>query len=268
MFEILQYPFIQRAFIAGILLAIMLGLLGVFVVLNKMSFFSEGIAHSSLAGIAIGLLLGVNPVVTAILFAIVMTLVMDYFSRKSTLSSDSIIGLIFISGMALGVLLLNVRSGFQPDLISYLFGNILTITQFELISIVVLSILTITFILHSYKKLALLTLNHDVAYVAGIPTQALHTLFNIFLAISVVLGTKVVGIILVTALIVLPVSVGKLVSRSFHTLLIMSAIVAIITVIVGIIISYYLDYPTGPVIILTGLAEFVLVYIFSKYIRI
>ena len=125
----------QRAFIAGILLAALLAYLGVFVVLRRMSLFSDGIAHASLAGVAAGVLLSLNPLVTALVASVVFAIVMFFLERKSNLSTDTAIGLIFTSGMALGVLLMSFKSGYQPELIGFLFGNILTIKPSDLIVI-------------------------------------------------------------------------------------------------------------------------------------
>ena len=137
MLEILQYPFMQRALIAGVVLALLLAVLGIFVILRKMSFWGDGIAHASLAGIAIGLFAGYNPLITAIIFAVIFALLVYFLERKTSLSSDVIIGILFTASMALGIVLINLKNTYQPDLLSFLFGNILAIKTGELYLMVI-----------------------------------------------------------------------------------------------------------------------------------
>lgn len=254
----------QRALISGIILGALLAVLGVFVVLRRMAFFADGIAHASLVGVAIGVLASVNPVIVALLVAIFFTVVIFFLEKRYRFSSDTSIGIIFTSGMALGVLLMSLKSGYQPELISFLFGNILAITNLEMWLIVCLSLIIFVFIFVNLRRIVLLSFDRDSAYISGIRVDMLQLSTNIFLAVSVVLGIKVLGIVLVSALLLIPVATAKIFSNSFKKLLIFSLIISELTVILGLIVSYFLDLPTGPVIVLAGTLIFILVAIIKR----
>ena len=261
MFEFLNYPFMQRAFIAGILLGGLLAYLGVFVVLKRMSFFSDGIAHASLSGVAIGVLLSVNPMVTALLVAVLFAFILFFLEKKAALSSDTAIGLVFTSGMALGVLLLSLRSGYQPELIGFLFGNILTIKPSDLILIVIFGTLISAFLILWRRQIALLVFDREMTYLAGINPDLLQLALHIVLSVSIVLAIKILGIILVSALLIIPVSIAKLISRSFKRLVFLSVVLSEAIVLTGLIFSYWFDLPAGAVIVLVGMSVFSVVFV-------
>ena len=256
MLEILQYPFMIRALLAGVILGALLSFLGTFVILKKMSFFADGIAHASLAGVAIGIVFSFSPLITAIIFSAIFALIIYTLEKKFKLSSDTTIGIIFTSGLALGVLLISLQPGYQPELITFLFGNILAIDKTELILITIFSIIIISFFAAHLKKITLLALDIEMAYLSGIKVSWLQPILYIALAVAVVSGIKVLGIILVSALLIIPVATSKLFANSFKKLILFSLAVAEIIVICGLIISYYLDIPTGPTIVLTGTVIF------------
>ncbi len=265
MIELLQYPFIQRALIAGVILAGLLAYLGIFVMLRKMAFFGDGIAHASLAGIAIGIITGVSPLPVAVIFGIILAIIIYYLENKTVLSSDTIIGIIFTASMSLGVLLISLQSGYQPELISFLFGNILAIKTTELIYFGVVAALLILLHIAKKNKIALMIFDRESAYLAGINVTLLEITLYIALSVSVVLGVKVLGIILVSALLIIPPSTGKLLAKSLKSLEYITLLLAEITMVAGIILSYYLDLPTGPTIVLTSTLLFISVLIFQKF---
>ncbi|MFA6197543.1 MAG: metal ABC transporter permease [Patescibacteria group bacterium] len=256
MIEMFQLPFMQRALLAGVVLAAILAYLGIFVVLRKMSFFSDGVAHASLAGVAIGIMVSVNPLITALLVGLLVAVSLTVLERTTKLSSDSIIGLLFTAGMAFGVLLLSFKSGYQPELISFLFGNILAIRNAELILMVALSFVVLVFLVTQQRKLLLMSIDPNLAKVSGISPVKYQLLMNIFLAVSVVLGIKLLGVILVSALLLIPVSSARLVTNSFKRLLIVTIILSEVVMIAGLVISYFLNLPSGAVIVLTGTLAF------------
>jgi len=264
MIDILQYPFMQRAVIAGIILAALLAWLGVFVIMKKMSFFSDGIAHSSLAGIAVGILASVHPLLTAVIFAILFALAIYYLEKKTSLSSDAIIGMLFTSGMALGVVLISLKKGYQPDLMSFLFGNILAIRTSDVVIIAALAMLIGIFLAYNHRNITLMALDTDTAYLDGVKVNLLQMTFYVILAVSVVLGLKVLGIILVSALLIIPPSTAKLTSRSFKGLIVQSLVLSEGIVLIGIGLSYYLNSPTGPVIVLVGAILFFVVFSYKQ----
>ena len=267
MAELLQLPFMQRALLAGLVLGILLAYLGIFVTLRKMAFFSDGIAHAALAGAAIGLLTRFSPLLSALLFSVLLAVLIFWLEKKSSLSSDAIIGILFTSGMALGVVLISLRQGYQPELIGYLFGNILAIRRLDLALIIGLSLLVMAFILIHRRKLTLLALDREMAYMAGFNPDLYQLLLYIMLACSLVLGIRVLGIILVSAILIIPVSTARLVSRSFKALTWWTVLIAEFTVLAGLLISYFLNLPTGAVIVLTGSTLFSLAFIASALLR-
>ncbi len=267
MLDLLQFPFMQRALLAGLFLALLLALLGIFVILRKMSFWGDGLAHASLAGIALALLLAINPLFLAIVIAVIFALLVYYLERKTTLSSDAIIGVLFTSLMALGIILLSFKAGYQPDLISYLFGNILAIKNSDLYLMAVCTAVILYFLLKYRKQLTLITFDKESAYLAGINVNLFDLIFYIFLAVAVVLGVKILGIVLVSALLIIPASIAKLVAKSFRLINILSVIFAEIIVSLGLVISYYFNLPSGAVIILTGTLIF-LVMVLAKHLKL
>jgi len=267
MIELLQLPFMQRALIAGVVLGVVLAYLGIFVTLRKMAFFSDGVAHAALAGAAIGLLTRVSPLLSALIFSMFLAALIYWLEKKSSLSSDSIIGIIFTSGMALGIVLLSLRRGYQPELIGYLFGNILAIRRQDLILIVVLSLLILAFIVTQKRKLTLLTLDREMAHMAGVHPDLYQLLLYVVLAAALVMGIRILGIILVSAVLILPVSSARLLSRSFKSLILWTIVISETVMIGGLFISYYLNLPSGAVIVLTGSAVFSLAFGANAFLR-
>jgi zinc transport system permease protein len=267
MVELLQLPFMQRALIAGLVLGVLLSYLGIFVTLRKMAFFSDGIAHAALAGAAIGLLTRFSPLLSALLFSMLLAALVYWLEKKSSLSSDAIIGILFTSGMALGVVLISLRPGYQPELISYLFGNILAIRLQDLALIIVLAIVILAFIFSHKRKLTLLALDREMACMAGINPDLYELLLYIMLACALVLGIRVLGIILVSAILIVPVSTARLLCRSFRALTWWTVLIAEFTILAGLLLSYFLDLPTGAVIVLSGSALFSLAFLASSLRR-
>lgn len=244
--------------IAGIILAVLMAFLGVFVVLRKMAFFSDGIAHASLAGVALGIVFSWNPLIVALLSSAVFAGIIFLLQDKFNLNSDTAIGILFTSGMALGVLLISLQPGYQPELMSFLFGNILAITKAEIPVILIVSVVIICFILFKLKHLILVSIDEETAIVSGIKVKWLQLVLYILLALAVVLGIKVLGVILVSALLIIPVASAKFFAKSIKTLIVLSIVIAEVVMIGGIFLSYYVDLPTGPIVILLGTAGFAL----------
>jgi len=264
MLSILTLPFIQKALIAGLALGAILPFLGAFVVLKRMSFFGDGIAHASLAGVALGVLAGFNPFWTALGVAVVFAVAIYFLERRTTIGSDALIGLIFTAGLALGVVLLSFQAGYQPELISFLFGNILTISGTDITLIGSFAVLIIAFLFYFLREFTLIILDRDTAWLRGISVTVLELFFYIILSVAIVLGVKLLGIILVSALLITPPTIGKLIAQSFKGLLISSVIAGEISIVMGLIASYYFDIPTGATIILTATALFLIVFLLTQ----
>ncbi|MBN1778629.1 MAG: metal ABC transporter permease [Candidatus Buchananbacteria bacterium] len=265
--SIFQFPFMQRALIAGIILAALLALLGVFVMLKKMTFFADGIAHASLGGIALGLLLSFNPLIVALLASLVFALIIYLVEKKYQFASDTTIGIIFTGGMSLGLILISFKSGYQPELISFLFGNILSVGLSELWLIGLASVLIYLIVWRYFKAFILLALDSETAEISGYKTHILQPVLYMLLSATVVLGIKILGIILVSGLLIIPVAVARLSAKSFKSFVIRSIIFAELIVLIGLVVSYYLDSPTGPVIVLVGIVIFILQAAWSSLLK-
>jgi len=255
--ELWSYPFVQRALLAGVFSGALLGVLGIFVVLRKMAFFSDGIAHTALAGVAIALLVGQQPLVWAVGVGVVFAVAIYFLEKKTDIAPDSLIGILFTSSLALGVVLMHFKEGYQPDLLSFLFGNILTIRSAELWIIIPLAAVILGFVLFNFTKYLFICLNDELAKLAGIHTEMYRLMLYVLLAVSSILAIKMFGIILVSALLIIPVSFGKLFARSAKSLLALSIIFAELIVVGGSILSLILNLPTGAVIVLTGTVLFI-----------
>ena len=267
MAELLLLPFMQRALLAGLLLGLLLSRLGVYVTLRRMAFFSDGIAHAALAGAAVGLLTRRDPLLAALLFSALLAVLIYFLERKSRLPVDSIIGILFTSGMALGVVLISLRPGYQPELIGYLFGNILAIRGSDLLLIAVLGALILAFLVFRRRQLTLLALDREMACMAGIRPAVYDLLLYVALACALVLGIRVLGVVLISAILIIPVSTARLFCRSFRALTRWTVVVAESFVLAGLLLSYFLDLPTGAVIVLTGSAVFFLAFLFRAALR-
>ena len=258
MLDLLSYPFMQRALIAGIILGLLFASLGVIATLRKMAFFGEGVAHASLAGIAIGVLAGVAPLPLALAWGAGVATLIYVLERTTKLSSDTLIGILFTASMALGVVLIAQTEGYQPALLSFLFGSILTIKTGDLALIAIFAVLILGWFFLSLRQLTLLSLSEESASVAGVPVRAQTFIFYISLAIATVLGVKILGIILVSALIVLPPAISRLFTSSFKSYLTVSIVVAEFIMVVGLILSFELDLPSGAMIVLVGSGLFLI----------
>jgi len=254
--EMLAYPFMQRAFIAGIVLGILLASLGIFVTVRKMSFFGDGIAHSSLAGIAVAVLTGLSPLPVALVWALLVALLIWRLERSTRLSSDMLIGVFFTASMALGILLMSLTRGYQPELVSFLFGSILTIQTFDLMIIVAVASLIMAWLIASFKSLTFMSLAEDSANVSGINVPAHTAALYVALAFATVLGVKILGIILVSALIILPAAASRMLSDSFRGYVVMTMIVSELMILSGLMLSYLYDLPSGATIVLVGAGFF------------
>ncbi len=264
MLEFLQYPFMLRALAAGLMVAILLGWLGTFAVVRQLSFIGEGIAHSSLTGIALALLLGWAPMPVTIILSIIIAIFIYFLEKRSNLSGDMAIAVVFTSFLAVGIILLSFYQGYQPELISFLFGNILMINQFDLINILLIGLVMISGLIIFYRQLLFTTFDPIGAQLAGLRLWLYDCLLYVALALAIVLSIKLVGIVLVSALLVTPSAIAKSFSTSFKNFTSLAIAISCLTVTVGLILSYYLDLPSGATIILTGSCLLILSLIWQK----
>lgn len=262
--DLLYFPFLQHALIAGLMLGLLLASLGVFVTLKKMAFFGDGIAHASLAGIAMAVLAGITPMPVALVWSLIVAVIIFFLERKIKLSTDSLIGILFTASMALGVVLMRFTPGYQPDLVSYLFGSILSIQTIDLWITAGITAIILIWLFSSFRGLTYMSLTEESAAVAGVKVW-LHTLLlYISLALATVLAVKMLGIVLVSALLIIPPAVGRILAGNFKQYFIFSIVLAEIIILAGLFFSLYFDLPSGASIVLTGTALFVLATVFKR----
>lgn len=256
-FSILQYPFMQRALVAGLAIGFLCAVIGVFVTLRSMSFFSDAIAHAALAGIALGVLLGMDPVLAAVIFCVVVALGITYLTVRTELTSDTVIGVFFSGSMALGVLVIGFQKGYQTDLLSYLFGDILSVSDLDVVLALALTTLVVGLIFWRSTLLIKVALNRDLAQVEGVNAVAWDYLFMVLLALTVSVSLRIVGIVLVSALIIVPAAAARNLARDFRGLMGMAAAIGLVSAVVGLVASFYTDTPSGPTIVLMAIVIFV-----------
>ncbi len=249
MIEALTYPFMQRALAAGLMVGLVASLLGVFVVLRRSAFFGDAVAHASLAGVAVGVATGLPPLLLAALVAAGIGLSLHRLERVGRLSLDTILGFILPFFMAVGVLVLSLRPGFQPELVSYLFGSLLTVSPEGVAAIAAVSVLVAAILARRGPALVFAAFDAEGAHAAGIRVAALLTVHHVLLALAVIAGISVVGIVLVNALLVIPAATAKLLARSLGRMFVLAPALGIGSVLAGLLASYRLDVPSGPAVV-------------------
>jgi zinc transport system permease protein len=259
-----EYAFIQRAFIAGSFTAIACATLGMFLVLRKMSLIGDGLSHVSFGAIALGLFLGVYPFLVAVPVAIIGSVLILKLSERSKMYGDAAIGIVSVVGVATGVVLSSISGGFNVDLFSYLFGSILAIGVWEVWMSVILSLVVLGVLWVLYWDLFAMTFDEEYALVAGVNTKALNIFLAILTALTVVLSVKVVGILLVSALLILPAMTALQLSNRFFRAIALSVIIALIAVVAGILLSFFFDIPSGATIVLLLAGMFGLAFLFGR----
>ena len=259
-----DYQFVQNAYLSGAFIAIPCAMLGLALVLRKLSLIGDGLSHVSFGAIALGLFMGLWPLYVAVPVVVIAAYFIWQLSAKTKLYGDAAIGIVSAVGIASGVILASLSKGFNIDLFSYLFGNILAITSQEVYLSVGLSALVFIAIIWFYQDLFAATFDDDYAKASGIKTSRINFILMTLTAITVVLAIKVVGVMLVSALLIIPASAALQISRGFKMAMITSAIVALLSLLLGISLSLYLDWPAGATIILTSFVIFIILFLVGR----
>ena len=258
------YTFVQRAFLAGIFIALSCAALGCFLVLRRFTMIGDGLAHIGFAAVALALLTGTSPLALATPLVMVLSLGILKLKEKASLSGETAIGLVSSLAMAVGVLLAGAGGGFNIDLTSYLFGSILAIKEAELILSVALSVAVILTIKIFYRSLFSITYDEEFAKVSGIKTSFVEKILILLTALTVVLGIRVVGTLLVSGLIIFPAVTALQLSRGFKATLLAAMACGIISVTAGITISFCLDLPTGAAIVIVNFILFAAAFVYGR----
>jgi len=262
--QLLGYQFFQHALLGGIIAAVACTGIGLFLILRKEAMIADGISHTAFGGIALGLLLGIYPLITALIVSIFAVLGISYMKKKGFAQSDSAIAVMLAIGFSTGLIIISLVKGFNVELFSYLFGSILTINQIDLLTVSLLGLSTILFLGIFYKELLAITFDEESAKLTGIPTRAFTYGFNILVATTIVLSIKIIGIILVVALIVLPGLTALQLRRSFKQTLFASFGFGGMSVFFGIFLSALFDVAASGVIVVLAVGFFLTLAIYQR----
>jgi zinc transport system permease protein len=264
MFDFIALPFMQRAMIAGILAGFLGSYYGVFVVQRKMSFLGSGLAHAAFGGVALGLLLETEPLITALPFTILASLLITYVKENTELSIDTSIGILFAVSVALGIIFISLNTRYTSDAFSYLFGSILTVTMHDLYLSGGLAVLTVFTFYKCWSRWAYATFDSELARTDRHKVSQYNYLLSILISITIVISIKLVGIILIAAFLVIPAAASRLISRSFSSMTFIAIIIGVISTILGLPASFWLDLPSGATIILLQALIFLVAFLISK----
>ncbi|MFO8011347.1 MAG: metal ABC transporter permease [Dehalococcoidia bacterium] len=267
MFDALQYDFMQNAVMAGLLAALACGIIGTYIVVNRIVFMSGGIAHASFGGIGLGYFLGINPVTGALFFTVGSAIGMGLIIRRAKIAEDTAIGILWSIGMALGIILIDLSPGYAPDLFSYLFGNILTVPDSDLIVMLVLDALIVIAVLAFYKEFLAVSFDEEYSKIIGMRVQFLYILLLCLIALTVVLLIRVVGIILVIALLTIPATMAKQFTQDLRKMMLLAIIFGAVFTFGGLWLSYEFDVASGATIILLGGTVLLLTLWVSRFIE-
>ena len=249
--EILSYGFMQKALIAGIAVGLICSFMGTFLVLRRYSLFGDGIAHVAFGGISVGLFLGVFPLWTAFIVSIFGGLGLQKLRQSTKISGDSAVAVVLVSGLAVGVILVSASGGFSVDLFSFLFGSILLISNEDTIMILGISAGIIATLIIMQKQFLHLTFNEEQAKLVGLRTTLLNYAFVVLASITVVTSMRLVGVLLISALIVIPNISAMMFGKGFKKTVLISMSISVISVVSGILLSYFLNVaPSGTIVVI------------------
>ncbi len=262
MLEALQFEFMRNALLAGLLTSVACGVIGTFVVVNRIVFLSGGIAHASYGGIGLAFFFGLPFVVGTLGFALLVAMVMAAVTLKARHRSDTIIGVLWAVGMALGVILLDLTPGYNVNLMSFLFGSILAVPTSDLWLMLVLNVLILLTVGYFYNDFLALSYDEDFAKVRGVRVTLLYFLLLAMVALSVVMIIRLVGLILVIALLTIPPYIAEKYSGSLRAMMLLSSLLSCMFTVVGLWISYFFNLTSGATIIMVaGVCFFILLFI-------
>jgi zinc transport system permease protein len=262
--DALSYEFMRNALLAGVLAAVLCGIIGPFVVVKRLAFISDGISHAAFGGMGVCFFLGINPLLGAVPVALGVALVLGLVSSETIRSMDALIGVLWAAGMAVGIVFVYKTPGYAPNLMTYLFGNILLASRQDLaVTLGLAACVLVTFALF-FKGIVAVAFDEVFARVQGVPVRLLFCLLLSMIALSVIILIQVVGIILVVALLTIPPVISLMLWKDLRSVLAGSVLVGIGITLGGLTLSFYYDLPSGPAIIILGAVLLVGVYGFKR----
>ena len=259
--ELLNYTFFQNALWGSLLASIACGIIGSYVVARRMVFISGGITHASFGGIGIGFFFGWDPILSALGFSVLTALGIQWTSKNQNVREDSAIGVFWSLGMALGIIFIFLTPGYAPNLSEYLFGNILTISQTDILHLAILSTVLVLFFTFFYRSILSVSFDKEFAKTRGVPVAFFEYLLIILVAITIVLSIRLVGIVLLISLLTVPQMTANIFTNHFFKIMVLSVIISFAGCVIGLLLSYTLNVPSGAFIIFVLIA----IYLISKF---
>ncbi|MFQ5455993.1 MAG: metal ABC transporter permease [Nitrospirota bacterium] len=263
MLELLSYGFMQRALISSIMIGVICSVIGVFVVLKGLSFIGAGTAHAAFAGVALAYLINVNPFFTALIFSLGTVWTTGYLQKKGKMKLDASIGIFYAFTMALAILFIGLMKTYNPELYGYLFGSILSVTSNDLLLILSSGCVILLFIFLFYKEFHFITFDQDMAEASGIPSNRLFFLLLNLIALTIVISLQSVGALLIFAMLLIPPSSAYQLAYSMRAMIVYSILIGVSSAIGGVLLSYWLDMPSGAAIVLLSTSFFFISVFFS-----
>ena len=265
MLEIFQYDFMIRAFIAGIAVGVVAPLIGMFLVVRRYSLMADTLAHVSLIGVAVSALTGIHPVLAAVCASVIAAFGVERLRRRSSrLFGESLLALFLSGSLAIATVLVGLAKGFNANLLSVLFGNITTVAPVDVVVILILAVGVLLTILLLLKEFFLVSFDEELAQASGLRASALGTLLVVLAAVTVALSMRIVGVLLIGALMVIPSVTAMQLGRSFRETLFLSVSFSLISVITGLFLSYYVGLPSGGTIVVVALGLFLVSTVFRS----
>lgn len=262
--RLLGFRFFQYALLGGTVATVASALIGLFLLLRKEAMTGHAVGHIAFGGIAVGLFLGISPTVAALVISVLSILGMSYMRRRGLAKTDAALAVMVALGFSVGLIVISVAGGFNVELLGLLFGSILTISTTDLIVITVLAVVAFAFVGLFYKELMAITFDEEAAKLRGIPVNGLETAFIVLVGVTIVLAIKVIGVILVGALVVLPGLTALQLNRSFRGTTLLAVVFGVVSVVVGILASAVYDVATSGVIVFTAVGLFALSAVYGR----
>ncbi|ACZ11167.1 metal ABC transporter permease [Sulfurospirillum deleyianum] len=267
MIELFSFDFMQNALFASVLVSVICGVIGTLIVINRMVFIAGGIAHGSYGGIGLALYFGIAPMLGASLFALFLGLIIAYITHQNSTRIDSLIGVIWAFGMALGIIMTDLTPGYNVDLMSYLFGAILSVSNEDIYGMSGVFVLVLVFALLFYKQLLAMSFDAQFAKLRGVNVTLLYFGLVLMTALGVVIIIRAVGLILVIALLTIPPYIAEKLTNSMAKMMLFSALLSAFFCITGLLLASFFNLSAGATIIMVGTATFFLQFLFSTLLR-
>jgi len=260
----LQFDFMRNAIITGLLVSVAAGIVGVYVVLNRVAILSGGIAHAAYGGVGMAYFFGIDPLLGGMLFSLVAALGMNIVQRKTRQRADTLIAVIWAVGMAIGIIFVDRTPGYKADLMSYLFGSLLAVSPFEIVIIAILDVVVLLTIFALYPELLAISYDETFATVRGIPVNAISLILTALIAFTVVMMMRVVGLILVIALLTLPAAIAGLFARDMRRMMVIAVALGMFFTVSGLWLSYQYNLTSGAAIILIAATTYLLALLLKQ----